>query len=381
MPTATGHLDYYTRHGINPVRYDTSDLSLHLERRASLYRTLGLTPLAIRGARVLEVAPGTGQNSLFLARQHPTSLTLVEPNPVAGQDIAAVYAEPGAAPITPRVVPCRFEEFETPEPYDIVLCENWLGDSAHERRLMRKLGRMVAEGGLLVVTAVSPVGVLPNILRRALSNKLTHPDEPFRARTAALCCAFGPHLSTISSMTRGVTDWVQDNMLNPAYFGILLTVPIAVAELDSGFDLLGSSPRFATDWRWFKGLCGGDRAFNSHVLGEYYAGLHNFLDHRTVQPARDPRRNAELETASLAVAKAVQRWESGEGDCDAVEVAVRRVLAGIADLPTLWAAALDEFLDAFSEPRLTPEDVAGMTRFGPLFGRETIYLSFEKRTA
>ena len=22
-------------------------------------------------------------------------------------------------------------------------------------------------------------------------------------------------------MTRGVTDWVQDNMLNPAYFGIL----------------------------------------------------------------------------------------------------------------------------------------------------------------
>src|SRR5215217_8145515 len=111
MRTATGHLDYYTRHGINPVRYDTSDLRRHLERRASLYRTLGITPLAIRGARVLEVAPGTGQNSLYLAKQAPASLTLVEPNPIARRDIAAVYAGAGAV-AEPRVVPCRFEEFE-----------------------------------------------------------------------------------------------------------------------------------------------------------------------------------------------------------------------------------------------------------------------------
>jgi SAM-dependent methyltransferase len=379
MRTATGHLDYYTRHGINPVRYDTSDLRRHLERRASLYRTLGITPLAVRGARVLEVAPGTGQNSLYLARLHPTTLTLVEPNPVAGEDIAAVYAEPGAAPIVPRVVPCRFEEFENAEPYDIVVCENWLGDAPHERRLMRKLGRLVADGGLLVVTAVSPVGILPNVLRRALSNKLTDPDDPFAARTAALSQAFGPHLRTISSMTRGVTDWVHDNMLNPAYFGILMTVPMAVGELGGSFDLLGASPSFAADWRWFKGLCGAERDFNRHALAEYRAGLHNFFDHRAVLPARDPARNVELESAALAVAHAVRRWEADQGDADGVEAAVRRVIAGIADLPAAWSAGLDEFLDAFAEPGLTPEAVASLPRFSPLFGRETIYLSFEKR--
>jgi len=92
MPSLTGHLEYYKQHGINPVRYDTSNLRLHLERRASLYRTLGITPLAIRGSRVLEVAPGTGQNSLYLANQKPASLTLVEPNPAGQRDIAAVYA-------------------------------------------------------------------------------------------------------------------------------------------------------------------------------------------------------------------------------------------------------------------------------------------------
>jgi SAM-dependent methyltransferase len=379
MRTATGHLDYYTRYGINPVRYDTTDLWRHLERRASLYRTLGITPLAVRGARVLEVAPGTGQNSLYLARLHPTSLTLVEPNPVAGRDIEAVYAEPGAAPIVPRVVACRFEEFENAEPYDIVVCENWLGEAAHERRLMRKLGRLVAEGGLLVVTAVSPVGILPNVLRRALSNKLTDPDEPFAARTTTLVRAFGQHLRTISSMTRGVTDWVHDNMLNPAYFGILMTVPMAVGELGGGFDLLGSSPRFAADWRWFKSLCGAEREFNRHSLAEYRAGLHNFFDHRSVLPVRDPSRNVEFEAAALAVAHTVRNWEAGEAGADDVEASVRRVTTGIADLPPAWSAGLDEFLDAFVDPRLTPEAVAALPRFGPLFGRETIYLSFEKR--
>jgi SAM-dependent methyltransferase len=379
MPVATGHLDYYTRHGINPVRYDTSNLRLHLERRASLYRTLGITPRAVRNARVLEVAPGTGQNSLYLARQNPASLTLVEPNPVAVRDIAAVYAAPGAAPLMPRVAETRFEEYEPAEPFDIVICENWLGTAEHERRLFKKLGRMVADGGFLIVTAVSPVGMLPNLLRRALTNRLTGPDDPFPDRTEALCRAFGPHLRTIAAMTRGVTDWVHDNMLNPAYFGILLTVPMVLAELGSGFDVLGSSPRFAADWRWFKGLCGPDRDFNRHVLGEYRSGLHNFFDHRTVLPARDAGRNAELEAAALAVADAVRDWEAGEADADAVDAVARRVIAGIADLPASWTAALDEFLDAFAEPGLTSEVVAELPRFGPLFGRETIYLSFEKR--
>ena len=58
--------------------------------------------------------------------------------------------------------------------------------------------------------------------------------------------------------------------------------------------------------------------------------------------------------------------------------AVRRVIAGIADLPANWSAALEDFLDAFADTRLTPEAVAGMPLFGPLFGRETIYLCFEK---
>ncbi len=281
--------------------------------------------------------------------------------------------------LRPRVIQSRFEEYETDEPFDLVVCENWLGSSEHERGLLRKLGTLVADGGLLVVTAVSPVGMLPNLLRRALASRLTSPDETFEVRTQTLCRAFGPHLQTVAGMTRNAIDWVHDNMMNPAYFDILLTVPMVLDELGGGFDALGTSPDFATDWRWFKGLCGPDREFNRHVLAEYRAALHNFFDHRTLVPARDPARNADFDAAALGVCQAVRDWEAGDANADMVEDAVRRVLNGIADLPAVWSAALDEFLDAFADPRLTSETVADMPLFGPLFGRETIYLSFEKR--
>ena len=114
------------------------------------------------------------------------------------------------------------------------------------------------------------------------------------------------------------------------------------------------------------------------MLTEYRSGLHNFFDHRAVLPARDLARNAEFESAALGVCKAVRLWEAGDVDEETVEGAIRRIIAGIADLTANCSAALEEFLDAFADPRLTPEAVAGMPLFGPLFGRETIYLCFEK---
>ena len=137
--------------------------------------------------------------------------------------------------------------------------------------------------------------------------------------------------------------------------------------------------RATSCWEAFRVLAESEGRPTPHMLAEYRAGLHNFFDYRCVLPLRDPGRNVELEAASLAVAAAVQGWEAGEGDADDVEAAVRRVIGGIADLPACWSAALDEFLDTFAQPSLTAEEVARMPHFGPLFGRETIYLSFEKR--
>jgi 2-polyprenyl-3-methyl-5-hydroxy-6-metoxy-1,4-benzoquinol methylase len=381
MSTGTAnHLDYYRRHGINPVRYEMGDLRRHLDRRDSLYRALGVTPLTIRGARVLEVAPGTGQNSLHVARLGPASLTLVEPNPAGVRDVSALYATPGLSPVRPDLVESRLEEFERDDAFDLVICENWLGHSAHERKLLRKLGRLVADRGLLVITTVAPVGVLPNVLRKGLALRLGDRGAPFVERTAVLCEAFSPHLRTLPAMTRTASDWVQDNVMNPAFLGVILPIPTVLADLGRRFDVLGSSPRFAADWRWFKSLCGDGREFNEHFLSEYHRSLHNLFDHRRVLPPRDPDANRAFEAAAWDVAQRVGDLERAATNraVRAVVDSVRRVLAGITDLPGGWSAALSEFLDVFAAADLTPDRVAGMERFGGLFGRETVYLSLEK---
>ena len=386
MPTKTAtHLDYYRRHGINPVRYEMGDLGRHLDRRESLYRTLGVTPLTVRGARVLEVAPGTGQNSLYLARLDPASLTLVEPNPAGVRDVSALYATPGLSPVRPELVESRLEEYEPGRTFDLVICENWLGHSAHERQLLRKLGRLVADRGLLVVTTVPPVGLLANVLRKALALRLADPSAPFAERTAVLTEAFGPHLRTLPAMTRAATDWVHDNVMNPAYLGVILPVPAVLEDLGGRFDVLGSSPRFAADWRWFKSLCGAGREFNAHFLAEYDGSLHNFFDHRRVLPPRDPDTNREFEDAAWDVARRVGDLEHAASAglpvgrrVNAVADAVRRVRDGMTDLPGEWSAALGEFLDVFGGADQSPARVAAMPRFGGLFGRETVYVSLER---
>ncbi|MFO0803448.1 MAG: class I SAM-dependent methyltransferase [Gemmataceae bacterium] len=385
LATATGHLEYYTKHAINPVRYRMDNLREHFDRRGSLYRTLGITPLAVRGAAAIEIAPGTGQNSLYLASLNPESLTLVEPNPVAIRDIHALYATAAAPIVSPVVIESRFQDFEPRREYDVVVCENWLGCSPQERQMLRKLGGLAAPGGLLSITTVSPVGVLSNALRKALTCRLDDPSAEFLERTRLLSTAFGPHLLTIPGMTRSVTDWVHDNVMNPAYFGVLLTIPMAIDDLDDRFDVLGSSPRFAADWRWFKSLAGEKRDFNRHFLAEYRRNLHNFFDYRILAPERDPAKNTVLEEAAWAVCESVYALEldlqCGRPTANAartVGAAVRRVLSCMTDLPGSWSRALNEFLLTFEDARANAEQVAGLEHFGPLFGRETVYVSFER---
>jgi 2-polyprenyl-3-methyl-5-hydroxy-6-metoxy-1,4-benzoquinol methylase len=382
-PRTATHLAYYLQHGLNPVQYEMSDLTRHLQRRGSLYRVLGLPAKLFANSRILEVAPGSGQNSLYPASCAPKSLTLVEPNPTAIRDIERNYSTHAHLP-RPTIVPSTLQDFQTEERFDVVICENWLGSSKEERALLKKLGTFVAPSGLLVVTTVSPVGVMWNVLRKALACRLVSSQESFAKRTAILCEAFGPHLETIPSMTRSVKDWVQDNVMNPAYFGIMLSIPMAVAELGTQFDILGSSPSFSADWRWFKELTGPARNFNGHFLEQYSRQLHNFLDYRVVLSDREPELNQKMEDQAEQLCRVVAEFEAGtmNGDpnisTESVIEEILRLHDTMEDLPENWRLALGEFCEVFAAKHVAPQDVVAMEYFSELFGRETIYLSLER---
>lgn len=382
------HLEFYSEHQILPVNYDLSNLDAHLQRRGALYNNLGLLPLTFRDSHVLEVAAGTGQNSLYLAQTMPSKLILLEPNKIGVESIYNNYKTFNKPHTSPEIISQTLEEFNPIGNFDIVICENWLGTSAHEQTLLIKLGNMVANHGMLVLTALSPVGFVPNLLRRFLSLYLAPINANFQKRTELLISAFANHLDTLLAMTRNKTDWVQDNMLNPAYFGLCLSLPQIIAILGKQFDVKSTSPSFMEDWRWFKSLHGSQYEFNEHFLSEYWKKSHNFLDHREKPSVRNenPMKNMRLEESAINLLHRIAmhedaylREEDATKHVHAIITALNEFILYIPENFSAAIAGLNEITQLIRSPKMiTIESVSKLNEFKALFGRETVYVSLMK---
>lgn len=380
------HLEYYQQHGIAPVRYDLSSLDAHFDRRRSLYNKLCLTSLSFAGSDVLEVAAGTGHNSLFIAAQHPKKLLLLEPNQTAIDHIYSAYAGFELPHTRPELITEKLEDFRPASLFDIVLCENWLGTSKHELDLLSKLASFIKPGGVLVITTVSPIGFVPNLMRRYFACHIAPFSLSFDKRTEVLSSAYGSHLNQLGAMTRNVEDWVQDNMINPAYFGLCLSSPAVLSRLGGAFEALGAYPAFIEDWRWFKALHDEERGINKHFLSEYWRKCHNFLDSRPVPFVGDSAINQALEKAALMLLSSIEASEDAllhntDLHHTSIEVAERfnDFLALVPDAFTEAIGGLREIVPFVREPSmLDARKMANLSSFAKLFGRETSYLALQR---
>jgi SAM-dependent methyltransferase len=383
-----GHLAYYLKHGLSPTCYDTCDLTAHLQRRESLYRSLGLPPIAFKDARVLEIAAGTGQNSVYVACCRPTTLTLLEPNPIAREELANTYVDLEVPHTKPQVEAALFQDFAALESYDIVICENWLGHLPGDRVLVRKLGTLVAPGGALVITVVPMTGFVANVVRKIMADCAVEPSASFQAKSESLLKAFSPHLSTIRGMTRSHTSWVHDCMLNPHFLNVVLPLEVVLAELGYELALLGTNPVFHADWRWFKTLHGNERHFNEAMAESFLRNAHNFIDYQHTYPPRDSNENRMLQTAAHAVHAAALAAEKqieivGRENVDLQDMllALSRFVACVNKFNTGLGDAFAEAASLLAKPSLSVGDIACMQRFAPIFGRETIYSSLTRTLA
>ena len=377
-----GHLRYYQEQVISPVHYSIEDLESHFDRRDSLYRSLGLPPVAFSNSRVLEVAPGSGQNSLFVASCLPSSYDLVEPNPSGLRDIEESYRGFDRTHTAPRLHPQRLEEFSPRTLYDIVLCENWLGSLPNEILLIKKLATLVAPGGVLVLTSVPLSGFFANIIRKLLALRVVDPLASFEERTGQLVAVFGPHLATIKNMTRSHRDWVHDCMLNPHYLNVALPLETIVQAVGNDLEMLATFPRFSEDWRWFKGLHGKKRRFNEHMLAAFQANTHNFIDYRRMLPSQPVRALPDLFRHFYNAALGWQAAFSESKDVSRAAADIGSLLndisAHLLAVDGELARAVNEVAALWAEQPLMPDKVRDMKYFGPLFGRETVYVSFTR---
>ena len=81
--------------------------------------------------------------------------------------------------------------------------------------------------------------------------------------------SFKTHLQTMSFMTKPHIDWVQDNMINPGYLTICITLPNLAHIHGKDIQVRESYTRFAQDWRWFKSVNDDKQKTTSQLISKY----------------------------------------------------------------------------------------------------------------
>jgi SAM-dependent methyltransferase len=371
-------IEFYRKHRISPVRQDITDLGAHFQRRSALYRHLGILPAFLAGRSVLEVGPGSGHNALYTASLEPGRYLLVEPNATAIEHLEQLFA--GFPDLRRRfeIAPVLLGDFETEERFDFVFCEGMLAGMTEPRAHLRRLVQLTRPGGVLVITCADAVSVFPETLRRLLAQLLIDPAAPLAEQLATLEPVFAPHAATLAGMTRSAADWIVDNLVNPALMRGLFSIPEAVETVEGACTLYGTSPRFVTDWRWYKSLHGAARAFNAEALEQYWRCAHSFLDYRRVFPPRDAGENRRL---AERCREAWRRMGDYELDRDPARLgpirdALARVAAEVGAFSPDIASAVTEAAAFVGAGRPDGQALARSTALGPLFGRGQQYLSF-----
>jgi SAM-dependent methyltransferase len=377
-------LEFYRRHRISPVRQEIHDLQAHFGRRAALYRQLGILPAFLRGRTALEVGPGSGFNSLYTASLEPSRYVLLEPNPRGVDDIRQLFASYPALAAHVEVVPASAEDYIPSEPFDFVFCEGVLALAGlpEPTRLLRAVAAHTAPGGVLVITCIDAVSDFSEVLRRFVAQRLIDPAGTLGDQVEQLLPAFSPHLSTLGGMTRRHDDWIVDNLLNPASIGPLLSIADAVAALDGEFFVFGGSPRFLTDWRWYKSIAGEGDGFNALATEAYWSNVHNLLDYREVRTARDPGENRRLYEACVLVRRAVQDFERDRDQriIDVVRTRLEGIVTNVRAFAPRTSEAIAELRSLLVRRSFAAADVAASAAFAPWFGRGQQYLSFSRRS-
>ena len=373
-------LEFYKREVISPVHYKLGDIKKHFETRSSLYQLLGLPPNLVHGKDVLEVAPGSGHNSVYTATLLPKTYDLVEPNPVGCKDIDSIFKHFTLDHTKPKLKQSTLGSFQTKKLYDIVITEGWPGGYLDfDKKMLRKLSLFVKPKGLMLISFFPPIGGMATYLRRLIGNRIISYKNNFKDKTDILSNAFASHLHNLKSMSRSNEHWIQDSILNPYVCVAHNTPNLCLKILKDKFEIYNSVPRFNNEWRWYKSLHGQSKSFNKNFISEYNKISHSLIDYRIEGINRSEKKNIELEKLCFNFASITEKNEEYgvEKYVKNIEPFLLKIIDNIKqDLPKNVSQSLIEANDLLKKDNIKIKDISKMKHFSSLFGREQCYLSF-----
>ena len=367
-------LDAYQAYGTVPTRQDISNMAAHFQRRGSLYRSLGIVPAVLGGKSIIELGPGSGENSLYLASLNPAKYTLVDGTASSIRSLQNLHAHYYPS-IETNIIHSDFFDFNVDEKFDAVFCEGAIPTQLEPVRLLNHIATFVKSGGVLVITCMDAVSLLPEILRRFLARRYIQTTDLNASHISRLVDFFKKDLDSLSSMSRLREDWVLDQIIHP-WNGPPFSMADAIGALGDHFSAHGTSPRFFSDWRWYKSIHQEDDGFSAALLSSYHAGLHNFLDWRFSLPAVDVNSNKNLLDLSQQVYDLQFAMENGEKPLDSIPMVelLQKILQCCAHIHNDTRSSITNAIESFSSKSSACEcDLAGW------WGRGQQYLSFVKK--
>jgi 2-polyprenyl-3-methyl-5-hydroxy-6-metoxy-1,4-benzoquinol methylase len=361
-------IDFYEKIGFAPTGQQEGQVQKHRENRTNLYRKLGLHSGVFRGANVLEVGPGSGENSIDLLDRGIRSLKLVDGVPAVLESLKArIETE----------TPVTYELFDAsrpptnPEVFDIVLCEGVIPLQHDPVLFFQNISRSVAPGGILIVTTMDGISTLSEILRRISAVLLFQHDG---LNTESLSSFFQEDFQALPDMSRKPSNWVLDSIQNP-WIGKLFSIEDALTESLEGFRPISMTPNLHSDMEWYKTI-NSNKSEISKWIHSYQENCHRLIDFRVSNGGPiDASLNRRLAELSSRIFVEMQRLNSGEfndaekllfkllnciiDECNQLELKTRKSLI-----------AYSEFLKS-GEPRALKE-------FRPFWGRGQQYVCFER---
>jgi len=382
-----GFLDFYGQYGIVPVSQSNVPATTLRRRRLALYRCLGIPELAFRGAKILEIGPGTGEHAAVIDSLGPRSLTLLEANPESIKSIRRLIRDGRIDASRCQVLEADFLDESLPsDSFDVVLAEGCIPSQQDPIAALRSASRFVTPSdGIFVITTVDSVSALADLCRRLLKplfSRGTASELSSQADNAG--SFFESHLQQLPGVVRSAKDWVLDSILHPWTPNWQLPLGVALDAL-SDFQFLGSSPSFYVDWRWYKVFGSPNETWTNHAQSQWRQSRMFTVDQRISNTdALRLSSSAVAEFSDLADSFADlvhSHWTSDDLTDVSDVIFVLDALAEILRHDPLFEAthsALVEYRDAL--PSLARGDLSHpLDRFASWWGRGQQYVSLTRQ--
>ena len=133
---------------------------------------------------------------------------------------------------------CMIENYKTTEKYDVIIAEGFLHG--------------VDNQGVIVITCSDHICCFIELMKRLLGQIMVKDITVYDDKVNYLVSIFEPQLSKLKGVSRLAKDWVEDQILNPAFYNMNFSLSQAIDCFGDTYDVLGASPNMFTDYSWYK---------------------------------------------------------------------------------------------------------------------------------